>query len=471
VLGLITRRDPDLAESLIAPLNAARGGDDSKPAADKERAGRRGLYLEAAASITDTNPQRAVRLAEAALDGGIDPSVVRVLLALRQNSPAQADALYSSVLAAARRDLGHVSVNLTILATYALPDFTTGGSFGAPPPSAGAGEQVAGPAAVELLNFAFETYTGLAYPTPTADAGARTAVEPNPIDYMTGQRLLPFFNKYLPDKAVLFRAALETIAGRVRQKGLMEAVSRLTQTGGTDELAKQAESAKDPFQRDMLYFKTALSASGEGEFDRALALADKVTDADFRGGLDSLIRFQAASDLLGRGEVDSALRYAQGVSDVRQRASMLAKIGRALLAKKDIARASGVLTDAEKIIGRAKDGPDKAQAMLLITEVKIQLDPVQGFAAMEGTVKAFNEADSAKGKTDAAPAGSMTAMILGSMFKVESPDFAPSFSLLARADFNRAAQLAQKLTRKDRAVLAQVAACRGVLIKRAEKRP
>lgn len=65
----------------------------------------------------------------------------------------------------------------------------------------------------------------------------------------------------------------------------------------------------------------------------------------------------------------------------------------------------------------------------------------------------------------------MTAMILGGMFKLEPPDFAPSFNLLARTDFNRAAQLAQKLTRKDRAVLAQVAACRGVLIKRAEKRP
>jgi hypothetical protein len=57
------------------------------------------------------------------------------------------------------------------------------------------------------------------------------------------------------------------------------------------------------------------------------------------------------------------------------------------------------------------------------------------------------------------------------MFKMEPPDFAPSFSLLARADFNRAAQLARRLTRKDRTVLAQVAVCRGVLVREAEKRP
>lgn len=127
------------------------------------------------------------------------------------------------------------------------------------------------------------------------------------------------------------------------------------------------------------------SAGVSVECASALSLADKVTDADFRGGLDSLIRFQAASDLLGKGEVDSALRYAQGVSDVRQRAFMFAGIGRALLDKKDVARASGVLADAEKTIGKAKDGTDKAQAMLLITEVKVRLDPVQGFAAMEGS--------------------------------------------------------------------------------------
>lgn len=130
VLSVVARRDPDLAESLIGSLKDARGEDD---ATNPDKAGRGvgpGLYLESALSIAETNPRHAVRLAEAGLEGGLDPSVVRVLQALRRSSPAQADALYKSVLATARRREGFTAVNLTILASYALPEFSTSNAYG-----------------------------------------------------------------------------------------------------------------------------------------------------------------------------------------------------------------------------------------------------------------------------------------------------------------------------------------------------
>ncbi len=64
----------------------------------------------------------------------------------------------------------------------------------------------------------------------------------------------------------------------------------------------------------------------------------------------------------------------------------------------------------------------------------------------------------------------MMKTMLASMFRLGMPDFVPSFSQLAATDFNRAIQLAQKLTRKDGAVLTQLAACRGVLIRRPDRR-
>jgi hypothetical protein len=477
VLSIIARRDPDLAEILIGSLKDARGEDDATNPDKAERGVGSGLYLESALSIAETNPRRAVRLAEAGLEGGLylDPTLVRVLYALRRTSPAQADALYKSVLAAARRRQGYSAVNLTILAMYALPEFSTSSAYGGDAlPVASAEAQAAGPLAVEFLNFAFDTYASLAFPPPAAATGAeaRPASVPNPIDYMTGQRLQPFFTRYLPEKAVLFRGALEAIAVRLKQNSLMDAVSSLTQSGSTDDIAKQAETTTDSFQRDLLYFRAALSASGAGEFQRALSLAEKISAEDFRDELESTVRFSASTDSLGKGEIDASLGYARAVSDVRRRALLLAKIARALLDKQDIPRASEVLSEAEKTIGRGKDGIGKAQALLLITEVKIRLDPTQGFESMEATVKAFNEADAAPApKSDAAPGiGSMMKTMLAGMVKLESPDFAPSFSLLARTDFNRAAQLARQLTRRDRAVPAQVAACRGVLIRQPDRR-
>jgi hypothetical protein len=458
VLKLAARRDPDLAETLIGSLKEARG-DDSTPPDGADSGGGPGLYLEAAMSIADTNPHRAVRLAETGLGGGINPSVLSVLYALRRSNRAQADALYRSVLAAARRDSGHTSVNFTVLASYALPDFSRGG----PPPPDG---EAADPLVVELLDFAFETYMGLAFPAPAAPGGAeaRPPAAPNPIDYMTGQKLLPYFTRYRPEKAVQFRASLETIAGRLKQNSLMESVQRLSQAGSADELEKQADSVKDSFQRDLLYFRAALTASGAGEFERALSLAGKVSGEDFRGGLESVIRFQASSELLAKGEIDSSLRYAEAMSDVRQRAFQLAKIARTLLGRNNAPRASEVLTEAEKTLARAKDGSEKAQALLIITEVRMRLDPTQGMESMEGTVKAFNEADAAPAARPAAPgSGALMTAMLASMLTPEAPDFAPSFYLLARTDFNRAAQLARQLTRKERAVSALLAACRGVL--------
>ncbi len=475
VLSVVARRDPDLAESLIGSLKDARGEGDATNPDEAGRGVGSGLYLESALSIAETNPRRAVRLAEAGLAGGLDPSVVRVLQSLRRTSPAQADALYKSVLATARRREGLTAVNLTILATYALPEFSTGNAYGGDAlPGADAGAQAAGPLAVEFLNFAFDTYMLLAFPSPAAATGAaaRPASLPNPIDYMTGQRLLPFFTRYLPEKAVLFRGALEAIAVRLKQNSLMESVQKLSQSGSADELEKQAESVNDSFQRDLLYFRAALTASGAGEFQRGLALAEKISAEDLRDELESNVRFSASTDLLGKGEIDASLAHAKEISDVRRRALLLAKIARALLDRQDIPRASEVLSEAEKTIGRGKDGMEKAQALLLITEVKIRLDPTQGFESMEATVKAFNEADAAPApKPDGVPGiGSMMKTMLASMFRLGTPDFVPSFSQLAATDFNRAVQLAQKLTRKDGAVLAQLAACRGVLIKRPDRR-
>ncbi len=175
----------------------------------------------------------------------------------------------------------------------------------------------------------------------------------------------------------------------------MDAVSSLSQSGSTDDIAKQAEATKDSFQRDLLYFRASLSASGAGEFQRALSLAEKISAEDFRDELESNARFRASTDSLGKGEIDASLGYAREVSDVRRRALLLAKIARVLLDKQDTRRASEVLSEAEKTIGRGKDGVEKAQALLLITEVKIRLEPTQGFESMEATVKAFNEADAA----------------------------------------------------------------------------
>ena len=466
ILSLIARRDVALAEKLINSAVAA--GPEIEGAAGARGDGasgaeRHALYLQAALSVADTNPERSVQLAEAGLAGGINPSILSVLLTLQQKSPAQGDALYRATLAAARRDPKQTTFNLHILASYALPEFNLTAFGSGLSPNAEA-SQAGGATAIEFLNFAYDTFLSLSAPAQSFAA--------NPADYLLGQRLLPFFVKYQPERAPMFRSLLGVIAQKASQNPAIETVNNLYQPGSAGDVLKQAEAAQDPLQKDLLYFRAVLTATGEGDFERALSMADQVKDKDFRAGLDALVRFQAATSLSRKGETDAALRYAKAMPVVRRRAYLLAKVARALFDKKDTARASEVLAEARQSVARADDGAEKAQAWLLIAEVETRLDPARGFEGMEATVKAFNDFAPEAGraiKPAPAPAFKLSSM-LADFFKLERPDFTPSFALLARADFKRAVQLARTLKRNELSVHAQLAACRSVLVKRQEKK-
>jgi hypothetical protein len=468
VLSLIARHDVALAEKLINSLIETKSKTDgeasihSREVQDEHSR----LYLQAAISIADTNPQRSVQLAEASLASGINPSILGLLLTLRQKHPVQGNALYKATLAVARRDLKQASVNMQILASYSMPEFTMAGAVGGrlvAPPS-GATSQPDGAMAIEFLNFAYDTFLHLSAPAQPPSA--------NPVDYLMGQRLLPFFVRYMPDRAPMFRNLLDIIAQSLSQKTAIDTVNNLFQPTGIDDLVKQADTVPDQFQKDLLYFRATMMAVGENNYEQGLSIVGKINNSDFRRGLDSLVHFQASSSLSEKGEIDSALRYARNTSDVRQRAFLLAKVARTLFDEKDTGRATEVLADAKQVIAKADESAEKAQALLIVTEIEIRLDPMRGFEMMETTIKAFNDADSnAGGKVKLAPDTSFgLSAMLAKLFRLEEPDFATSFSLLARANFDRTVQLARTLKKNDLSVQSQLAACRSVLSKHREKK-
>jgi tetratricopeptide (TPR) repeat protein len=332
-------------------------------------------------------------------------------------------------------------------------------------------DQQSNPTISRFLNFTYDLISQQANAAqagrPTT-VGQRTVALPNVADYFAAQQLLPFFNRYLPEKAPTFRVFLDMIYRVVKDQG-GDLVAQTTQANTVEEALKDAEAAQDSLQKDLLYFRAALLSLSGSEFDQALSISEKVKDADFRAGLDSIIRAQATAAAIRKNDIDLAFRYAKGISDVRQRAVLLGKIARALIDKKDMVRAREVLDEAEKLIGKAEEGLDRAQAMLIIADAKTRLDPSQGFETMEAAVKEFNRADSSTDEKKPAGGGSILSIMMSKVMRLETPDFDQSFPLLARTDFNRALQLAQAFKKKDRYVLAQLSVCRGVLNKRDSK--
>jgi tetratricopeptide (TPR) repeat protein len=265
---------------------------------------------------------------------------------------------------------------------------------------------------------------------------------------------------------------LAMIAQRTSQSAAVDVVNKMFQPVEIDDLLKQAGEMKDPVQRDLLYFRVVMTLAGKSDFDQALSAIQNINDISFRNGLDSLVRFKAASSLLNKGDLDPAIKYAKSIQDIRSRASLLAKVARILFDKKEPVRASEILADAEQIIRNADEGAQKAQALLVFTEIEARIDPRRGFEVMESTIKAYNEADfKAEDKTRASTsAGFRLSSMLTKILNLETHDLSLSFSLLARADFNRALLLSQTLKKKDRAVLAQLAIFRSILAQKHEKK-
>jgi hypothetical protein len=220
ILALITRRDPDLAEKIINSTreNSADEASSSNQPTEAEKGRQAEMYLQAALSIAKTNPERAAQLARAGLAGGLNPTFLRVLLTVRQSNGPVADSLFREALSLARRDLKNAPSNISLLAPYALPEFVTAG-FDVEG-SANAATQSGSSAVTEFLNFAFETYmqlsgTAAQFGVPTGDVVP--PAKPNPVALMTGQRLLPSFALYMPDKAAMFRQALDAMTRNVPQ--------------------------------------------------------------------------------------------------------------------------------------------------------------------------------------------------------------------------------------------------------------
>lgn len=477
VLALIARRDADLAERLI---KSGAGASPDKEAGATAQTGteeqaRRDLYLQAALGIAESNPGRAAELAKAGLGGEISPEILKVLFALRSSNPAAADNLFRAALAVARRDGRRTSLNVATLAPYVLPEFTTMGAGISSAQETGATPQAVSPLVREFLDFTYDSFLQLSgvaaqLGLPGAYYGS---VTPNPMDYMTGQRLLPSFVRYMPEKAANFRQAVDAVGRNVQQTNGADTVNKMLQPGGADELLEQAQSERNKFLKDLLYTRAAMAAMTGGDFDRALSIVEKLGDEERRAGLGSMIKLQAAAAALKKDDLNSALRYAAGVADLRQRAYLYGTIARTLFDKDDAVRAAAILSDAERDIDKAGDDAVKANALLIIAEVKVRLDPGQGFDAVGAAVKAFNRADSAVKEGQApSPTGGTSALsaILNASLKLDAPNFEPVFLELARADFNRAVNLARTLEKNDRSISAQLAACRGVLAVRQAKR-
>lgn len=326
VIQAAARRDSRLAEAFLREM--LKSAEETSARAERPRSdyevemprhvSREALHRLGLAELllAQNEPQRAAQMVAPVIREGASPNLLSVLVGLRAQSPAEADALYQSLLARTRADAAADANDVLLLSAYALsPDALT--TIDARGSVSLQRIDADGPHAREApppgLRAAFYDTAAavLLRPTPPpapedADAAGRQLGL-----YFAVGRLLPFFERESPRHAPALHARFQSLGADVeagRRAALAQQLEArlVTSANPTDPLAPLLEASSklgdDNPRADSIRFTAVQSAAERRMWDRAQSVAETITSPGLRRRAQLLI---TAQKLLALGEAYS----------------------------------------------------------------------------------------------------------------------------------------------------------------------
>jgi hypothetical protein len=492
VLRLAAKRDRVLGEELLAKLDEATKQQIEK--AQSETAAAAAQPTPTPRRANELTPAEAQRLdlARQLLEGGdverakqfAAPALERVttagtkfLVALRAAAPADADAIFRTLLLRAADDPAADANTISYFSSYLFTPgiFITaerGGGWGTETWQAPAATAEV-PAELRAAFFNVATQV-LLRPLPVAEQDQTTAGRAG--TYFVIARLLPLFEQHVPERAPLLRTQLAALTPDAPENWRTGRDPMLTEgLRPKDEPARdQVQDALDrlsraqtPEERDRIYIEAAFAAAHKGDTTRARTFAEKISDPEARRQLRAFLDFDIVRRAVDKKDADELLRAVKD-SDLTplQRVYGYTEAAR-LLAKKDRARTLEVLDEATATV-RRMDGQDpaRASALLAVLVRTFELDRARVWELLPELVKTVNALSDFSGE-DGRIVSQFRSKGFGAVFSMRSDSFDLTgiFTQLARADMERAVELARSFSGESPRAVATLAVARAVLEK------
>lgn len=462
VIRLIIDRDSDWATRLIE----SRGDivSDIKLRSTGRNRERTGLQLQLGIYFAQRDPQRAALAAKPFAESGDFNNLMLLLGMIRFKDASAADELFIRALAIAR--VGQPSFeDIRKFASYVFPSFGEGvlrfsadGSKRDPfAPSS------SGPAAVaQFLDLAYDMATRRLEAALTGANGVRLDAR-SMLDFAIPKLLVPYFDRFMPDRAPAFRARVQEALRRVPPEDRQHLV--LTEPGTVEELLSRANAISDARLKDTLIQRAALQASLTGDFERAAAIIDGLSTEGGRAGARTSLRQRVdqkhsdeAWSALNKRDIDKAEALAADLSDWRSDGLLMRNlVGQ--LARKDKLRATRVLDGYEQRAAGIEERTERALRFMQLASVASEIDLNRGFEEMKRAVAEFNQAGfvpELERYRDGDPAARVNIGLGGLLNNWD-------LQWLGRTDFDRAVALTQQFQMREAAALMQLNVCRGAL--------
>ena len=475
ILRMMARHDWALALKLQQTIDAPSPPDSRSFSSDYN------MYVITLSLLIGAgqNPGSDVQLMAQAVKHFAERGDVKVLIPLlrqiRSRDAKVADDLFVQALEKSR--FGQPTLNdVRWLAWYLFPafgdgvlSFSSGGPVARDPYEV---IQISPGVLQQFFDLAYDTVSQLEASLPEAKD---SHLDPRAYhDYAIQRLLVPYFDRFMPDRSAAFRARVEEVRRRVRPED--RAALAVNEPGTVQELLARAEGLAEQRQKDKLYEKAVQQAMNGRTYDQAATILEKINDETTRSRQREMLRERVSNDRLDEirkaiqdGDIDRAEQMISGISDRNMRMWMFQTLV-AAASRKDKARATEMLAEANRLAANIENGIDRSLQLISIARAAGYLDTNRGFEEMKLAIDEFNRAGVAPewekheeiGTTSGSENGKMTSRVnVGVSALLGHPDF----QWLGNTDFDRALTLAQQVQVREASAFAQLSVCRGALSK------
>jgi hypothetical protein len=465
VLNLAARHDWRLGEDLLAEMEETKEQeatvgsnvpDDNKvsffdPTQPPPATARR---LELAIELIKVGDvERAKRFADPSLDRVTSPSIM-FISTLRQKDAAAADERYSRLLALTVNDPSSDATAISLLSSYVftpniLVTATRRGrlsnDWGDIAPSADLPVTLR----PDFLKVAADVLLRPILPSNQDRTSAGKAGT-----YFTIARLLPLFEQYAPDYLPALNARLSILAPdtpevyKNNDNGMLT-LGLVPKTSGGDDLEyllNQISHTVGDDARDLLYIKAIRAAATKGD-SRIREFPDRIENADLRKWARPFADFVAVRKALAEKDVEGTVRIisAGGMSPI-QRVWAYTEVA-SLLKQSDAHRATQLLNEATSQARSINSGEvDRIYALSCVASRFFVFDRERAWEIADDVVNASNTVPKFT-PSDSRLAARLQARGVVTIVNVDVPSFniTSLFELLAKDDFQRAADMAYEL--------------------------